>query len=104
MFLGRVIGNIVATQKEPKYEGKALLVVQPIAIEGHDDGVAMVAVDSVGAGVGEVVLWASGSSARQTELTKDRPCDAVVMAIVDTWEVAGDEIYRKTPAGAEWSS
>jgi len=51
--------------------------------------------DAVGAGVGEVVLYATGSSARQTLMTKDRPCDAVVMAIVDTWEVGGDVKYVK---------
>jgi ethanolamine utilization protein EutN/carbon dioxide concentrating mechanism protein CcmL len=49
----------------------------------------------VGAGVGEVVLYASGSSARNTAVTKDKPCDAVIMAIVDQWEVDGKEIYRK---------
>ena len=49
----------------------------------------------MGAGVGEVVLYASGSSARQTEVTRDRPCDAVIMAIVDTWELGGSEVYRK---------
>jgi microcompartment protein CcmK/EutM len=55
----------------------------------------VVAADAVGAGVGEVVLYATGSSARQTEMTKDRPCDAVIMAIVDTWEIGGTEVYRK---------
>ena len=55
----------------------------------------MVAADAVGAGVGEVVLYATGSSARQTETTRDRPCDAVIMAIVDTWEIGGTEVYRK---------
>jgi len=50
------------------------------------------------------VLWASGSSARQTEFTQDRPCDAVIMAIVDMWEVEGDVIYRKTDADGEWAS
>jgi len=49
-------------------------------------------------------LWASGSSARQTEFTLDRPCDAVIMAIVDSWEVGGKEIYRKTSADGEWAS
>ena len=55
----------------------------------------MVAVDAVGAGVGEIVLYASGSSARQTVVTKDRPVDAVIMAIVDTWEVRGETRYHK---------
>jgi ethanolamine utilization protein EutN len=89
MFLGRVIGNIVATQKEPKYEGKALLVVQPIAIEGHDDGVAMVAVDSVGAGVGETVLVVV--EGRSTAIAMDRKlvsANAAIVGIVDhiDWE------------------
>lgn len=53
------------------------------------------AADAVGAGLGEVVMVASGSSARQTVFTDKRPCDAVIMAIVDTWEVGGQEIYRK---------
>ncbi len=53
------------------------------------------AADAVGAGVGEVVLYATGSSARNTEATKDRPCDAVIVAIVDTWETGGTEVYRK---------
>jgi microcompartment protein CcmK/EutM len=55
----------------------------------------VVAVDAVGAGEGEIVLYASGSSARQTELTRDRPVDAVVMAIVDSWDVGGEERYHK---------
>jgi len=89
MFLGRVIGNIVATQKEPKYEGKALLVVQPIAIEGHDDGIAMVAVDSVGAGVGETVLVVV--EGRSTAIAMHRKlvsANAAIVGIVDhiDWE------------------
>ncbi len=104
MLLGRVAGTLVASRKDVGLEGQKMLVVRELDVDGRETGGHVIAVDSVGAGVGEVVLWASGSSARQTELTKDRPCDAVVMAIVDTWEVAGDEIYRKTPAGAEWSS
>ena len=64
-------------------------------VENDDVGSFVVAADAVGAGVGEVVLVATGSSARQTEATRDRPCDAVVMAIVDTWEVGGEEKFRK---------
>ena len=62
---------------------------------GKPAGSSVVAVDSVGAGVGEMVLFASGSSARQTGPTENRPVDAVVMAIVDSWEVDGKEKYRK---------
>ena len=76
-------------------EGMKLLVVRRLGIDDAETGDYVVAVDAVGAGVGEVVLYASGSSARQTELTRDRPCDAVVMAIVDTWEVDGTTVYRK---------
>ncbi len=57
------------------------------------------AADAVGAGLGEVVLYASGSSARQTRLTDKRPCDAVIMAIVDTLEVDGEVKYDKAREG-----
>ena len=76
-------------------EGMTLLLIRQIDVDDSDQDGYVVAVDSVGAGVGEVVLYASGSSARQTALTKDRPCDAVIMAIVDTWEVDGDVVYSK---------
>ena len=95
MVLGRVAGTLVASRKEPTLEGRKLLVVRHLDVENNDLGSFVVAVDAVGAGVGEVVLVATGSSARQTEATRDRPCDAVVMAIVDTWEVGGEEKFRK---------
>lgn len=95
MLLGRVVGTVVATRKEPQIEGWSLLLVRQIDAENRDAAGYVVAVDAVGAGVGEVVLYASGSSARQTEATRDRPCDAVIMAIVDTWEVGGSEVYHK---------
>jgi ethanolamine utilization protein EutN len=104
MLLGKVAGTLVASRKDEGLAGQKMLVIRELDLDGRETGSHVVAVDSVGAGVGEVVLWASGSSARQTELTRDRPCDAVVMAIVDSWEVAGTEVYRKTPADAEWAS
>jgi len=70
--------------------------VRELGVDGKESGGHVVAADSVGAGVGEVVLWASGSSARQTEYTRDRPCDAVIMAIVDTLEVGGEVRYDKS--------
>ena len=76
-------------------EGLKFLVVRHLDVENKDLVSFVVAADAVGAGVGEVVLVATGSSARQTEATRDRPCDAVVMAIVDTWEVGGEEKFRK---------
>ncbi|MCJ7710275.1 MAG: EutN/CcmL family microcompartment protein [Chloroflexi bacterium] len=95
MLLGRIAGTVVSTRKEPLMEGWRLLIVQQLGADNQPTGGYVVGVDTVGAGVGEVVLYASGSSARQTEVTKDRPCDAVIMAIVDTFEVGGTEIYHK---------
>jgi microcompartment protein CcmK/EutM len=95
MLLGRVSGTLVASRKEPKLSGLKFLVLQQLDVDNTETGGYVVAADAVGAGVGEVVLYATGSSARQTEFTHERPCDAVVMAIVDTWEVDGDERYHK---------
>ncbi|MDK1011119.1 MAG: EutN/CcmL family microcompartment protein [Actinomycetota bacterium] len=95
MNLGRVTGTLVATRKDPNLDGLAMLVVRQLTAEGNDAGGYVVAVDSVGAGVGEVVLYASGSSARQTEVTRDKPCDAVIMAIVDQWDLDGETVYVK---------
>lgn len=95
MNLGRVTGTLVATRKEPLMEGLALLVVRQLNAGGEPTGGYVIAVDSVGAGVGEVVLYASGSSARQTEITRDKPCDAVIMAIVDQWDLDGETVYVK---------
>jgi microcompartment protein CcmK/EutM len=95
MLLGKVIGTVVATRKDEKLAGLKLLVVQQLGVDGQASANYVVAVDAVGAGVGEVVLYASGSSARQTTVTDQRPCDAVIMAIVDTWEVDGTTRYRK---------
>ena len=95
MQLGRVTGTLVARRKDPKMEGMKFLVLRQVDIDNEDTAGYVVAVDAVGAGVGEVVMYASGSSARQTELTNNRPCDAVVMAIVDEWDVDGEIRFRK---------
>ena len=95
MLLGRVAGTLVASDKEPSMEGMKFLVLRQVDVENEDAADYVVAVDAVGAGVGEVVMYAQGSSARQTTLTHERPCDAVVMAIVDEWEVDGTTKYRK---------
>lgn len=95
MLLGKVVGTLVATRKEPSMEGFKFLVLRRIDVEGEDLDDYVVAVDGVGAGVEEVVLYATGSAARQTLATKDRPCDAVVMAIVDSWEIGGQELFHK---------
>jgi microcompartment protein CcmK/EutM len=95
MLLGRVAGTLVASRKEENLEGLKFLVVRQLDVDNEETGGYVVAADAVGAGVGEVVLYATGSSARQTVLTNNRPCDAVIMAIVDTWEVGGAEVWRK---------
>ena len=95
MLLGRVAGTLVASQKEESLAGLKFLVVRQLDVDNQETGGYVVAADAVGAGVGEVVLYATGSSARQTVLTNNRPCDAVIMAIVDTWEVGGTEVWHK---------
>jgi microcompartment protein CcmK/EutM len=95
VHLGRVVGTLVASRKEPLMEGMKLLIVRQLDADKAETGGYVVAVDAVGAGEGEIVLFASGSSARQTEITRDRPVDAVVMAIVDSWDVGGEERYHK---------
>lgn len=95
MLLGRVAGTLVASRKEETLEGLKFLVLKQVDVENRETGGYVVAADAVGAGIGEVVMYATGSSARQTRFTHERPCDAVVMAIVDTWEVGGEEKYRK---------
>ena len=95
MVLGMVIGTLVATRKEPTLEGLKLLVVRACDVDGVPNGGIVVAADAVGAGIGEVVLYASGSSARQTTATKDRPVDATIMAIVDEIAVGGERRFVK---------
>jgi len=95
MLLGRVVGTLVATRKDEKLEGFKLLVVKQLDIDNEETGSYVIAADAVQAGVGDTVLYATGSSARQTVLTDKKPCDAVLMAVVDTWEVGGEVKYQK---------
>ena len=95
MQIGQIVGTVVSTRKEPEIEGLKLLLVKGIDLDGKLSGPVVVAADAVGAGVGEVVLYASGSSARQTVQTQDRPVDATIMAIVDEVEVSGRKLYVK---------
>ena len=83
MTLGKVIGTVWATRKDEQLRGMKLQLVREIDADGTEKSRMVVAVDSVGAGVGEIVLFAQGSSARQTELTQNKPIDAVITAIVD---------------------
>jgi microcompartment protein CcmK/EutM len=84
MMLGRVIGNVVATVKNPSLEGKTFLIVQPIDRQGRDKGRALVALDSVGAGAGETVYWCRGREASFPFLPGEVPTEATIIAIADT--------------------
>ena len=99
MKLGRIVGTVVSTTKDEKVDGLKLYVVRDLSMEMADRESFVVAVDSVGAGVGEVVLYASGSSARQTKMTDGRPVDACVMAIVDQIDVENRLVYDKGSEG-----
>ena len=92
MKMGRVIGSVVATRKDGSLVGVKLLVVENLTLDLQPEGGYVVAVDAVGAGANEVVLYASGSSARQTPVTRDRPVDAVIMAIVDSFDARGKTV------------
>ncbi len=98
MLLAQVVGTVVSTRKEESLTGLKFLVLRAVDLEGEPKGPPVVAADAVGAGIGELVLYASGSSARQTVATDKRPVDAVVMAIVDQWEVGGQTKYKKGQA------
>ena len=84
MQLARVIGTVVATRKDPRLEGKKLLVLRMVSPEGKDESGYVVAVDTVSAGFRETVITVSGSSARMAEGCKDRPVDTVIVDIVDS--------------------
>lgn len=87
MILGKVIGTVWSTKKDENLVGSKLLIVRQLSLDFKEKENFVVAVDSVGAGEGEIVLVATGSSARQTNNTKNRPVDAVVMAIVDKLDI-----------------
>jgi microcompartment protein CcmK/EutM len=96
MLLGEIVGTVVASQKDEKLLSLTFLAVRTLDLDMKPTGSYVVAIDAVGAGVGEVVLYATGSSARQTEVTDRRPADAVIMAIVDTFEIGGKTRYTKS--------
>jgi microcompartment protein CcmK/EutM len=96
VLIGRVVGTVVASKKEPTLDGSKLLLVENTSPKGEPKGAFVVAVDAVGAGLGDLVLYASGSSARQTKATENRPVDATVMAIIDLVEEQGEWAYNKS--------
>ena len=103
MFIAEVVGSVIATRKTDNMDGLSLRIVRKIAPDRQATEVYQVAVDVIGASEGEYVLVASGSTARQTTLTDARPCDAIIMAIVDTWQMHDAVQYSKSesPVSAE---
>lgn len=100
MVLARVVGTVVSTRKEEKIEGIKFLLLEkidPASMKGKKE--YLVAMDSVGAGLGEVVFYAAGSSSRMTAVTQGRPSDATITAIVDVIEMEGSLVYHKDRAG-----
>ncbi len=99
MFVGKVIGQVVATQKDPVLTGRRLVMLRPMLVDSEDparfrEGAnTIVAVDTIGAGTGEFVLFAQGSSARQVEGLKGVPTDASVVGIVDSVHILGKPLY-----------
>ena len=96
MLVGRVTGNVVSTNKVDSLRGTKLLIVQPVELDTlvmKDDYV--VCVDDVGAGEGEIVMWAGGSSSRQTDLTTNKPVDSSIVGIVDFVDILGKRVYDK---------
>jgi ethanolamine utilization protein EutN len=99
MFLAKVEGAVVATKKDPAMSGRKLLLIRPMLVDDKDPtqfkrgANTIVAVDSVGAGEGEMVMFCQGSSARLAPGLKDAPVDAVIIGIVDSVDVLGKQIF-----------
>jgi ethanolamine utilization protein EutN len=97
MFLAKVIGSIVATQKHKAFHGSKLLLLQPLVAQERvlvPSGTTVVAIDSVGAGLGEFVMFTQGSSARLAAVSRDIPVDAIIVGIVDRVEIEGTKLER----------
>jgi ethanolamine utilization protein EutN len=84
MLLGRIIGNVVCTMKDPALHGQKLLIVQPLDRQGRDKGRPIVALDAVGAGAGETIYWCRGKEANFPFLPADLPTEATIVGIVDS--------------------
>ena len=95
MLIAKIIGTTISTIKDEKLKGRKLLIVRQTDETGTVFGKPYVAVDTLDAGVGDLVLTAHGSGGRQTYLTKNSPVDAVIMAVIDHMEVSGKVVYRK---------
>ena len=96
MYAARIIGTVVCTQKDPRMNSLKMQVVQPVNLNTFkNEGKPSVAIDAVGAGYGEMVLVVAGSSGRLTDVTKDKPVDATIMAIIDYVDIEGKNIFSK---------
>jgi carbon dioxide concentrating mechanism protein CcmL len=95
VLLGKVIGTVWSTKKDEQLVGAKFLIVRELDLKLKEKENFVIAVDSVGAGEGEIVLVATGSSSRQTTFTKDKPVDAVIMAIVDKLDVAVKRLVKE---------
>ena len=96
MQLAKVIGSMVSTRKSDRLHGLKLLVAVPIDMDTFEEkGAPFITVDTVGAGEGEIVMWAGGSSSRQTDLTTNKPVDSSIVGIVDFVDILGKRVYDK---------
>ena len=95
MQIGKIVGTVVSTQKDEKLEGFRFHVVEELTVDQKETGNVIVAIDTVGAGQGEVILYSTGSSARQTEMTEGKPVDAIIMAIIDAIVVGDKQLFNK---------
>ncbi len=96
MQIARVKGSVVSTNKAEKLHGLKLLIVVPIELATFEEkGSPIVAIDTVGAGAGEVVMLCGGSSSRQTVITENKPSDMAIVAIIDSIEIEGKTVFRK---------
>jgi ethanolamine utilization protein EutN len=97
MFLAKVVGSVVATRKHDAFQGSKLLLLQPLVAQQAalvPSGGSVVAIDGVGAGLGELVMFTQGSSARLAARSKDTPVDAIIVGIVDRVEIEGTKLER----------
>ena len=99
MYLGLVSGTVWASQKTESLGGLRLQIVKQVGPDLKETGASLVAADAVGSGVGDLVLYATGSSARQTKATENRPVDAVIMAVVDSFDIEGKVVFQKSGKG-----
>ena len=92
MIIARILGTVVSTQKDERLQGKKLLIVKPINLDGSDQSGYLVAVDTVGAGFHERVIVVGGSSARMAEGNRDCPVDAAIIGVIDTIDITKEEV------------